>query len=347
MIIGRRALLAVCVILALAILLPACAQPEQTLPPEQRPQNVKLTIVGFRAGTGQQLRADAIAEAIRMEYPDWNVTSLAAGGEAQVINKRIKGEADYFFSMYPRHLEIEVQAPLHPEIDFKEATAYSAVMPTSPSYVHFFAMGGTGLTSVRDIVDKRYPLKVGVGPGGSTLLFSKILEHYGTSLAEAEGWGLKPEIVVMTTQEGAEALETGRVDIGLSWGTIPCPAYIGVTFDMKLLPIDDPGLVQMLKELGFYEATLPAGTYPFVTEDIPTVAQTEFLAVRPDMPDDIVYYTLKALLSHKDILIVATADIEEQLTPEAIANSLKVMEQSGVPIHPGALKFYREIGWVE
>jgi TRAP transporter TAXI family solute receptor len=347
MIIRRCAVLAICVILALAILLPACAEPAPTTPSEQRPQNVELTIFSFRAGTSNQLRTDAIAEAIRVEYPDWKVTSLAAGGEAQLISKRIEGEADYFLTPYIRQLEIEVQAPLHPEIDFEEATAYSFVMPASPRYIHFFAMGKTGLNSIRDIVDKKYPFKVGLGPGGSTLLFSKVLEHYGTSMAEAEGWGAKIETVVIITQEGFEALQTGRVDIGLSWTGLPSPPYMGVTFDLKLLPVDDPGLVQMFKELGYYEATIPASTYSFLTEDIPSVAEMQFLAVRPDMPEDVVYYTTKAIFNHKDILVATYAEFESQLTPEAIAASVALSQETGIPFHPGALKFYQEMGWVE
>ncbi len=347
MIIRRCALLLLCGIIALAILLLACAQPEPTLPPEQRPQNVSLTIVGFRAGTGQQLRADAIAEAIRLEYPDWHVTSLAAGGEAQVINKRVESEADYFFSMYPRSLELEAHVPLHPEIDFEEATAYSAVMPLTNRPLHLLVMAKTGLTSIRDIVDKEYPFTAGIGAGVARVLFGKILEYYGSSLAETEAWGAKYEPVVVVIPEGVEALQTGRIDIGFSWSSLPTPALMGVTFDLKLLPVDDPVLVQMLQTLGYDKATIPAGTYPFVTQDIASVTDYEFLTVRPDMPDDVVYYTLKALFNRKDILIAATANIEKQLAPEAIANSLKVIGQSGIPTHPGALKFYREMGWVE
>jgi TRAP transporter TAXI family solute receptor len=347
MIIRRRALLALCVILILANLPLACVESAPTSPPEGRPQDIELTIFGFIAGTSMQLRADAIAEAIRVEYPDWRVTSVTPGGEAKLISKRIEGKADYFLTMYPRLLEIEVQAPLQPEIDFEQATAYSLVVPTSPRYVHFFAMGKTGLTSIRDIVDKKYPFKAGTGAGGAKLLFSKILEYYGTSWTEAESWGAKHEIVHIATSEGAEALQAGRADIGLSWCGIPNPPFMGVTFDLKLLPIDDPGLVEMFKALGYYEATIPAGTYPFVTEDIPTMAETEFLAVRPDMPEDIVYYTVKALFNHKDILVATHAEFESQLTPEAVAASLVISQRTGVPFHSGALKFYREMGWVE
>jgi TRAP transporter TAXI family solute receptor len=347
MLIKRSALLAVCVILALAILLPACAEPAPTPPPEGRPQNVKLTLLGFVAGTTMQMRADAIAEAIRLEYPDWQVNSVAPGGVAQLTSKRIKGEMDFFLTPYPHRLQVEAETPFYPEIDFEKVIAYCSVTPTSPRYIHFFAMDKTGLTSIRDIVDQKYPFKAGTGSGGSELLFLKILEYYGTSLAEAKDWGAKHEIIVVTIQEGAEALQSGRVDIGLGWSGIPSPAFMGVTFDLKLLPIDDPGLIEMFKELGYYEAAIPAGTYPFVTKDIPTVAETEFLAVRPDLPEDVVYYTVKALFDHKDVLVAAHTDFGSQLTPEAIAASVAIGRRTGVLFHPGALKFYREMGWVE
>ncbi len=99
----RVVLLTLCLILALVILLPACAQPEPT-PPGDRPQNINLTLLGFRAGTSMQLRADAIAEAIRAGDPDWQVASLAPGGEAQLLEKRIAGEMDYLVPPYHRLL---------------------------------------------------------------------------------------------------------------------------------------------------------------------------------------------------------------------------------------------------
>jgi TRAP transporter TAXI family solute receptor len=334
-------------VLALAVLLAACPGPAPTTPPGERPQNVKLTMFGFIVGTSMQMRADAIAEAIRLEYPDWTVTSVAPGGEAQLISKRIAGEADFFLTPYVRQLEVEVQAPLHPEIDYEQVTAYNLVVPTAPQYIHFLALGKTGLTSIRDIVDQKYPFTVGVGPGGSRLQFAKILEYYGATMAEAESWGAKEEILVVTTQEGAEALQSGRIDTGISWSGLPCPAFMGVTLDLKLLPIDDPGLVETLKTMGYYETVIPAGTYPFITEDIPTVASTSYLAVSPDMPEDIVYYTLKAVFNHRDMLIAAQSNFEDQLTTEAVVASAAISQRTGIPFHPGALKFYREMGWLE
>lgn len=333
--------------LVLATLPLTAACPGTSSPPAaERPQNVKLTIVGFTAGTSLQLRADAVAEAIRVEYPDWRVTSLATKGAADNISKRIAGEMDFFFVTAPRAVEIQSEAPLYPEIDYEQATAYSLVMPVSPHYVHFFALGKTGLTSIRDMVDRKYPFTVGC-VAAPEFVFSKILEHYGASWAEAEAWGARQESVSIGAPTGVEALQAGRIDIAFVWSGIPSPPYMGVTFDLKLLPVDDPGLVQMFEEFGFYEATIPAGTYPFVTEDIPTMGEIQPLAAHPGLPEDIVYYAVKALFNHKDILIAAHAEFESQLTPEAVATFLARAEQFSLPIHPGALKFYQEMGWAE
>jgi TRAP transporter TAXI family solute receptor len=334
--------------LALAVLLAACPGPVPTTPTGDRPQNVNLNVVGFMVGTSNQLRIDAIAEAIRMEYPDWKVNSLSAGGEAQLVSKYIAGETDLCLNMYPRPLEIELQAPLHPGIDYEQATAYSLVMPSSPRTIHFFARGDTGFSSIREIVDQKRQLTWGIGAGGSTLVVDKILEHYGVSWEEAESWGMKRETLYMTSPDGAEALQSGRVDIGLTWTSVPCPAYMGVTFDIKLLPIDEPDLVQLFSEMGFGEAAvIPAGSYPFVTEDIPTVSETSHLVARPDLPEDVVYYSLKALFKQKDFLAATITEFESQMTAEAIALSWTVSQKTGIPFHPGALKFYREMGWIE
>jgi uncharacterized protein len=347
MTIRRCVLLLVYIGLVLAVFLPACAGPAATTPSTGAPQNVELTVLGFRAGTAQQLRADAIAEILRTEYPSWTVASIMAGGESQVISKRIEGKADLFFSMFPREFEIEAHGPLHPEIDFAKATEYSAVLPLTNRPLHLVVMGKTGLTSIRDIVDKKYPFTAGIGTGVARLLFGRIMGYYGTSLTGTEALGAKYEPVVIVVQEGVEALETGRINMGFSWAAIPSPVLLGVNFNLKLLPIDDPGLVQMFEKLGYDKVVIPAGTYPFVTSDVSSVTDYEFLTVRPDLPEDVVYYALKALFKHKDMLIASTANIAVQITPEAIARSLQSVEKTGVSVHPGALKFYREMGWIK
>ena len=110
--------------------------------------------------------------------------------------------------------------------------------------------------------------------------------------------------------------------------------------------VDDPGLVDMLADLGCVPATIRGGAYAFAPEDVPTVAAPQHLAVRADMPDDVVYEVLKAVYERSDILFAAHAESRNQFSPYGVAAALTAAERSGEQFHPGALRFYREMGWV-
>jgi len=83
-----------CVLPVVAALLCGCSAPRETQPQETSSAGVSLTLLSIAAGSTMQLKANAVAEAIRLEYPEWQVTSMAAGGEARLIEKRIACEAD-------------------------------------------------------------------------------------------------------------------------------------------------------------------------------------------------------------------------------------------------------------
>lgn len=87
----------------------------------------------------------------------------------------------------------------------------------------------------------------------------------------------------------------------------------------------------------FYE--LPAGTYPNQVKTIRSIAHPNILAVRADVPDEAVYWITKTIwdnLSSLHEIHKATKDMQLSLALKGV----------GCPLHPGALKFYRERGLV-
>ena len=331
--------------LVLLTLLAACAPAQPAGMVSQA--STTVSFVGYAPGSSTQLRANALAEAVRLAHPDWNVSSMASGGEARLIASRIAREADFFYTQSTRVLELAVQQPLHPDIDFAEATAYRLIMPSARLYVYFFAQDDAPVVVPRDIIESRYPYRAGVGSGVSRLLLSRVFEHYGSSLEEAEAWGASHETIVIASAEGAEALQSGRIDIGFTWTSVPNAQFAALALDVKLLPIDDPGLVGMFEELGCVPAVIPEGSYSFVTADVPTVAAPQYLAVRADVPDDIVYQVVKAVYDRSDILFAAHAESRLQFSAEGIRAALVTAQRNGESFHPGALEFYRDMGWVD
>ena len=307
----------------------------------------QITIAGFKPGYISQMRADGIAEACRLEHPEWEVTSIAAGGESRIIEKRISGELDFFFTNGVRQLELRVQEPLHPDIDFEAASDYHVVLPLYHMYIHIPARADTGLTAPSDIVEQRYPFRLGSGGGVARLLFSMMLEHYGASLDDATGWGASVETIVPSSQAGVEALRSGRIDLGFTYGGIPKSNFAAYTGDLLLLPVEEPGLMDMFAEWGFVPKTIPADTYPFLSSDVQTVAAPKSLSTRPDTPDDVVYGLLDAMFTHPDISLLSQGESPEVVTPESIRNAISLAERSGEAYHPAALQFFRDREWLD
>ena len=82
---------------------------------------------------------------------------------------------------------------------------------------------------------------------------------------------------------------------------------------------------------------IPAGTYPGVDKDINTIAQPNFLAVRADVDEDAVYQITKTIYENLGFL----NNIHAATKAMAIEKSIGGLP---APLHPGAAKYYQEMG---
>lgn len=83
--------------------------------------------------------------------------------------------------------------------------------------------------------------------------------------------------------------------------------------------------------------TIAAGTYPGQDSDIQTIAQPNFLAVNADVDENHVYLLTKALYENLPFLQA----IHKATNAMDVNNSMAGLP---VPLHPGALKYYKEVG---
>jgi len=93
-------------------------------------------------------------------------------------------------------------------------------------------------------------------------------------------------------------------------------------------------------DAAYQPAMIPAKTYPGQTADVPTAAIRNLLVTQSDVPDELVYQMTKALYDNIDALYavnIAAKAIKRE-------NAVKGMP---LPLHPGAEKYYREVGVVK
>ena len=145
-------------------------------------------------------------------------------------------------------------------------------------------------------------------------------------------------------------------ELALKYGCNPNQKPSRIYMEDGNLPIEvvngRPGYINLLDALNSWQLvkelkakypwyasyTIKAGTYPNQDRDVRTTAVKMVMFTRGDMPEDVVYNLTKALWEHIDELGQAQKNLKG-LKPEDAVKDI-----ANVPLHPGAEKYYREIG---
>lgn len=206
----------------------------------------------------------------------------------------------------------------------------------------FVVAESTGLVSFKDIADKKYPLKIAVDRVGTTdeWLFRNILAFYNVTYEDIAKWGGK--VTHAGYNDQATLFKDRHVDALFGNIAIPWTAAMEAQLarKIKLMPFDDDLRNHLIENFAFSPGEIPAGTYGIVEQPIPTVASITTLAAHKDVSEDVVYKITKAICGNPD-RVKATHDSAKSFDPE------KAHEGLGAPLHPGAEKYFKEVGLIK
>ncbi|WP_432695528.1 TAXI family TRAP transporter solute-binding subunit [Marinobacterium sp. YM272] len=140
----------------------------------------------------------------------------------------------------------------------------------------------------------------------------------------------------------ADAMQNGTIDGMNIPSGVPTSAitraYAAMGSDIQILNFTDE---QMKEANGKYDLwtrfTIPENTYPGQTQEINTIAQPNFLAVRDDVSEEDVYQLTKTIYENLTFLNGIHAATKAMALEKAIAGL-------PTPLHPGAARYYREVG---
>jgi len=188
------------------------------------------------------------------------------------------------------------------------------------------------VNSLADLKGKKIEM---IAPGdGIEVATKKMLEAVGVSIEDvrAEHSGNR--------QQAASRLKTGQVDAMIDGTGVGAAWLVDVIGKgrFKLLSLSDEQIEAINSKYGeFSRAVIPAGSYFGQDKDVQTVANWTVILVRDDMPDDLVYEITKNIFANTDEL-ARRHHYFKDLAPENILG--------GVPadLHPGAVRYYKEIG---
>ena len=218
---------------------------------------------------------------------------------------------------------------------FAEEGAATEFATVAGLYAEVCQVVSTGdIKSIADLKGKR----VSVGDAGSGVEFNarQILEAYGISFDDIEvnnlGFG-----------DSSDALKDGKIDAFFCTAGAPTTAIVelATTNSINLLEIDDEHAAALAEAHPFYTTyPIPGGSYKGVDEDVQTVAIKATLICSPKLSEETVYNLTKALFDNQSEIAAAHAKGEELSLEYAVSGI-------SVPFHPGAEKYFKEVGAIK
>jgi hypothetical protein len=207
-------------------------------------------------------------------------------------------------------------------------TNVRAIFPMYNTYSQWWAFKNAGIESIYDLEGKR----VGVGPAGGTAgtYHPRILELLGIN-ATVRHAGISD--LVAQHQDG-------QLDANSFAAGIPVAAVMEAAAqkELVLFGIDGEARDKVCQEWPFWSpAVIPADTYDFLTEDVETIGIWNMAICSKDLPDDLVYEIVKAVFENHDTMVTAHQAAAETVPENVVLNTW-------LPLHPGAIKYYEELG---
>lgn len=186
---------------------------------------------------------------------------------------------------------------------------------------------------------KNFGQKFSIGKRGSGT------EGSGRTILAALGIDPEKEMTLefLAYTPSAQAMMDGRI-AGMNTPAGPPVAAVTQLYaqlgekKIRVLDITDDQLAKIQKQYPIWNRfVVKAGTYPGQKADINTISQPNFLAVQPDVPEETIYLITKTVYENLPFL--------NNIHKATMAMSLeRAISGLPVPLHPGAAKYYKEMG---
>ena len=303
-----------------------------------------VTIVGGSVGGAYFQIAAAFAEALKAEIPGINTTVIPGGGWASV--ERLTPESKLADVAVVENalatLAVNGETPTKRKYDFRMIAAVRG-----PSYAQATTVARTGIKSFDEIREKKFPIRIGTFERAQlvTPMALDILAGYGLTEDVIRSFGGR--ITYGPMGQGVEAMMDGRADMWLTGGSVfPHPRMIelGAKEKFRLLPISKDVAAKVAKKYGVEVGQVPAGLYKDNGGEYDSYWSPLLilgLAVRTDLPDELVYKMTAALAKQKEKFWAVHP--QHKLYDPATA----WRDVGAAPLHPGAEKWYREMGYLK
>lgn len=321
-------------VLILSLTLFGCNQQTDDPNASNMVQKTRFVTIGTGGITGVYYPAGgAIAKIVNNKRDEYGIrcTVESTGGSVFNVNAVLSGDLEFGVVQSDRQFQA-----VHGQKEWQDAgpqTNLRAVFSLHPEAVTLLAAVDAGITTFEDLRGKR----VNIGNPGSGQRENSI-----DALA-ASGMDYTKDILAESVKaaEAPGLLQDGRLDAFFYTVGHPSGAFKEATSGRRQTRfISIPHTDELVKKFPYYaKAFIPVSFYPGAanTEDTQTFGVKATIVTSASVPDSVVYAVTKEVFENFDDF-KALHPAFEVLTREGM------LEGMSAPIHPGAMKYYKEVG---
>jgi hypothetical protein len=311
----------------------------------QQPDTMNLSITGAGVQGYYKLVYEAMNGVVRDEYPGSAITfrpSSPAGGIMAISD----GEADLSLAAGAPEIQYAVEGkPPYPS----KLEDIRGVMRIHNTQLFHFLMNKEvaeryGVSSFADIAEKKPPLTIAINRKGNLQIVEiakDIMEAHGFTIEDLESWGGRVSWVASGT--ALDQLQDRKADMFFNVRFAPDARVKEIAHAVSLVWIEaDPeALQQVADKWGYGTVAIEESAYPeFLSSDQLTLVQWSAMLAGAHVPEKTVYNFLQALVKNRE----RVQAIHPSMAGFSAREAAEIAKLEGVPLHPGAERFYRERG---
>ena len=313
--------------------------------------DVEVRLAGITMTSDTYQLGVAWSNMVKKYLPGVNLTVLAKGGTSKLLRGVVNKQWEIGYIGSP-HMECAKKGILifkkEKDVSKKKYFDPTAVLFSITSgWCNYVTRADSGIKALADLKGKKVHLG---NPGGFGGIMTKgVLKGHGLDIDKGDYQGM----YLKTSQAMDQLRDKAGLDDALVWGGIPQPliSNLSMKVPLRMLGMTKQGFAKFRKDfvVGPYTLTKTltvkqlkdayggrvVNTEPVLFWSVPLM-----LAVRKDMDPDLAYKLVKVFWGHLD----EVKKISKQLAGLDLKESL---ENLSSPIHPGALKYYKEIGVIK
>ncbi|MBD1382934.1 TAXI family TRAP transporter solute-binding subunit [Metabacillus arenae] len=289
--------------------------------------NVTIT-TGGTGGTLYPIGA-SITKIVNGGQDTIKVTNQASGGSVENVTLLQNGDAE--FAVIGG--DVAVNGYEGTDIYKDDPQKLSGVFVAYDQPLTIVTHADTDINSIQDIKGKK--VVVGQPGSGNEVKSKQMLEILDITYDD-----FKPQFISFS--EAVDALKDNHVDVAMFWAGSPNASImdLATTEDIKFISLSNEERELVSGTHAYYvDYTLPSGLYEGMDEDVTTLSVNAQIVTSPEVNEDVVYTFVKTIFENVE---------EFNASHDAVKDfSLETASRNTIPLHPGAEKYFKEVGAIE